>query len=158
MAPAEQTPMRTVLIRSLKSGLPTALILALLGIGYSQLSGIWLTADTSKPDDQQNLSDFTNWLQVRVAAGMAAWGFVIVFLGECFRALWLPESSKTATSSGSNPKVDADAEAERLLLQLLEEAEAAERQRRQSPPLDQTPPPRGVPSPDRVPAEAVPHG
>ena len=70
---------------------------------------------------------------------MAAWGFGLVALFEGVLTLW-----RTAPAAAIRPTVPAVDETELLLLQLLEEAEAAEVMRQTRVSLKQTPMPGGA--------------
>lgn len=131
--------MRPYLLKLLKNGLPTAAILAAIGFLFAQLAGMWYVSESGGRTSTVGADEIADTLQWRLPLTMAAWGFGLVALFEGVLALW-----RTAPAPAIRPAVPAVDETELLLLQLLEEAEAAEvmRQSRGSP--KQTPMPGGA--------------
>lgn len=136
--------------RLLKSVLPVALLAGAGGYAYAVAAGAYV-ADGR--DDGEGLREKLLW---RVPFSMAAWagGFTLLF--ELFRHLWVAKPAPTtATERGAVPPAQPDAE--QLLLQLLEQAEAAEKTRESQriPVLcvnTDTPAPAALPTGQPVPA------
>lgn len=103
--------------RIVAHGLMAAAALAVIGVMYAQLAGMWVgahaAARTSPPDGDAVTAALT-W---RLPLLMAAAGFLFVLAGEGLLALWRPPAPPHA------PKPTPDQEAEALLQKLLKEAE-----------------------------------
>src|SRR5437660_1344013 len=87
-APATmRPPMHPLLKRIAVNGLPTAAILAAVGVAYTQLAGMWLSGGSpvrgAAPASDPVAADLT----YRVPAMMALWGFLFVAAGESLRHL-----------------------------------------------------------------------
>ncbi len=143
--------MRRFWPRLLKAVLPVTLLCGAAGYLYAVAAGAYIATER---DDGGGLRDTLTW---RVPFTMAMWGGGFTLLVEFFRHLWAPaKKGEKATAAAPNP----DADAEKLLLQLLEQAEQAEQSRaipmrtdRTLPPdLADTPPPvfPSAPTPDAV--------
>jgi len=112
--------MPATLSRILRNGLLAALMLGVLGFVYAQFAGIWFDAKAGAGG-----AEVTEALQWRMPFTMAGWGFGLVAVFEFFGALW-----RKPEKPGVESKPVPDAES--LLLELLDQAEAAERERAQS--------------------------
>lgn len=120
--------------RVLKTVLPVGLICGAAGYLYAVAAGAYYATER---DDGSTLRDALAW---RVPFAMAFWGAGFTLVVEFFRHLWAPKKPDEKPAAAPNPEADA----EKLLLQLLEQAEEAERS-------------RTVPAPDPRPtAEAPP--
>jgi hypothetical protein len=136
--------MPPTLSRILKSGLPSAAFLALVGFLMAEVAGIWFDAQVPPPPANpsegrlQPLTgeDVSGSLRIHLPIAMAVWGFLLVAAFELVLRIWrgpvvekkkIPERAR-----GSLPPPEDDVEA--LLNQLLQQAEAAEaaRQKRKS--------------------------
>jgi hypothetical protein len=128
--------MHPILVRVLKSGIPVAVILAVFGYLMAEAAGMWLggqgdsavrvtvgpTADGS-PD--AGGEDVTRALRRRLPFTLAAWGFALAAMFELVAGLVRRNRAPAA------PKpVPPEAEAEKLLNQLLQQADAAEAARK----------------------------
>lgn len=140
--------MREFALRVLKTVVPTAALLAVCGYGFAVVAGMYVSNDRDSGDE---LRMSLAW---RLPFTLAAWGGGMVFLYELFRALWgqKPSAEKPVSLTTASPEVDA----EQLLQQLLDQADAAEEVRRsgvmqlpgsRASVTDQTPMPRGEPLP-----------
>jgi hypothetical protein len=136
--------MREFVLRCLKTVVPTAVILAACGYGFAVVAGVYVSGGK---DSGESLQDVLVW---RLPFTLAAWGGGLVFLYELFRAAW----GRKPTPIEPTPATEVDAE--QLLQQLLDQADAAEAVRRSGvtpPPVpgisvsDLTPPPRSEPLP-----------
>jgi len=132
--------MRRFWPRALKSVLPVTLLCGAAGYLYCVAAGAYFATER---DDGNGLRDFLAW---RVPFTMALWGGGFTLLVEWFRYLWVPKKAdEKKPEAAPNPEADA----EKLLLQLLEQAEEAERSRTfQVPaprPLTDTPLPSALP-------------
>ncbi len=136
--------MRATFLRILKSGLPTAVLLAGLGYLYAIVAGIYL--DTTAPPRPTGLPGTdgeraTQALEVRLPILMGGSGFALVAGCELLLSLWRrPDAGKTAAPPDAAPASGLDPEVEKLLNQLLEQADAADA-RRSVPPgqIDEEP-------------------
>ena len=135
--------MRATFLRILKTGLPTAGLLAGLGYLYAVIAGIYLDANvpprpTGRPgtDGEQ----VTRALEIRLPVLMAGGGFALIAAGELLLSLWRPPAAGPAAPPNAIPASGLDPEVEKLLNQLLEQADAADA-RRSVPPnqIDQEP-------------------
>ena len=131
--------MRRYLLKLLKTGLPTAAILALFGYAFAQFAGMWYVSDAGGRESPVGAVEVARSLEWRLPLTMAAWGFGLVALFEGVLSLW----RAPAPAEPAHPIIDAT---EQLLLKLLEEADAAEEVRREATDLAQTPLPKGLPS------------
>lgn len=113
--------MPTTAKRILRHGLLAALMLGALGYVYAQFAGLWFDTKAGAGG-----AEVTEALQWRVPLTMAAWGFGLVAVFEFFAGLWRTPEKPTLVESKSVP------DAETLLLELLDQAEAAERERKPS--------------------------
>lgn len=112
--------MRTLAVRILRRGLPTAAVLALMGYGMAEFAGIYLAAQPgAERGDGQWAENVAASLRYRVPLGMAAWGFGLVALFEFLH--WLVRGNPPAPAPKSAAAPDAT---ERLLTDLLRRAEA----------------------------------
>lgn len=117
--------MRRYLLRVLKSGVPTALALAIMGYFLAQMAVV-LHFEPSKTNPQA-ATTLTNQLESSLPPTMALWGFVLIALCELFRSLWrvqpdLADGQQSATTFTVNG-VNSDTVTEPLLV----EADAARR-------------------------------
>jgi hypothetical protein len=108
--------MRASLIRSAKTVLPTVTVAAVGGYLFAQGAGVYAATDR---DSGQELAAT---LSCRLPFTLAAWSGGMVLVYELFRSLW---GGKPKLADPKPPAVDS----EQLLLQLLEQAEAAEQRR-----------------------------
>jgi hypothetical protein len=145
--------MHPIPVRILKQGIPVALILAAVGFLMAEAAGIFFAmqsgGDSSvrvtvgdAPASADAGEDLTRTLQRRLPFTLAAWGFGLVVALELLLGLW--RGRKPATPSSSAPTVPTEDETEKLLNQLLQQADAAEADRAKS--ATDTPPP-GTPCP-----------
>ena len=136
--------MREISLRVLKSVVATVLLLAACGYGFAVAARAYVATDR---DSGEGIEQALAW---RLPFTLAAWGGGMVLVYELFRTLWgpKPSSAGTATGGATSPVLDA----EQLLQQLLDQADAAEklRQAQGSNPsgmssnvTDRTPMPRG---------------
>jgi hypothetical protein len=105
--------------RLVKSVLPVALLAAGAGYLYAVGAGAYV-ADGR--DDGTALREALVW---RVPLTMAAWAGGLTLLVEWFRHLWGAKQAPKAAAEAKASVLDS----EQLLLQLLEQAEAAEKSR-----------------------------
>ena len=138
--------MRRYLLKLLKTGLPTAAILALFGYTFAQFAGMWYVSESGGRNSPVGANEIAATLEWRLPLTMAAWGFGLVAFFEGILSIW----RKPAPVTLAVAPVD---ETEQLLLKLLEEADAAEAERQQRIKLGQTPIPLGLP--ERSPVEVV---
>ena len=110
--------MHPVLKRILLNGGFAAGILALVGVLFAQLAGMWVvgSARPGAPDLNPPLEDS---LRYRVPLTMAAAGFLFVALSEL--VLWAVRGEKKPLTKPAERQPD---EAEKLLNELLAQAEA----------------------------------
>gem|GEM_PF-1616709 len=134
--------MRSYLLKLMKYGVPTGVVLAGVGYLFAHLAAIWYTSE-SGGRATVGAEEMSATLEWRLPLTMAAWGFGLVALFEGVLSLW-----RTPVASPAPAAVGPD-ETEQLLLKLLEEAEAAEDERRRRIELAQTPMPLklAVPAP-----------
>ena len=141
--------MRYTLIRVLKSGVPTALMLAALGWVMAEGAGMWLAGQTvgrsGAPYDSG--SDVAGTLRTRLPFAMAAWGFGIVLVFELVLSLWRG-GKPPAPKPVATPSEDS---VEKMLNELLAQTEAAQAARAANPAA--TP----VPAPQPAENSPVPH-
>ena len=129
--PDPRPRMRTYLLKLLKTGLPTAAGLGVVGYAFARFAGMWYVSEAGGRT-AIGASDIAEALEWRLPLTMAAWGFGLVALFEGILSIW---RKPTAPLTAVTP-VD---ETEQLLLKLLEEAEAAEDERQRMFALGQTP-------------------
>jgi len=118
--------MPTTASRILRNGLLAAFMLGALGFAYAHFAGVWFDSKTGDREAPIGGAEVTEALQWRVPLTMAAWGFGLVALFELFASLW--RKPETLSPSASAPVPDAEV----LLSELLDQAEAAERERAKS--------------------------
>jgi hypothetical protein len=125
-----------MLIRILKQGIPVALILAVIGYVMAGVAGMWLSShsgsDTSVRVTVENSSadtgeTLTQAMQLRLPLTLAAWGFGLVTVLELVRTL--VRGQKPSTKQNTLPSRVTEDETEKLLNQLLQQADAAEAER-----------------------------
>jgi hypothetical protein len=134
--------MHPILIRILKQGIPVALILAAIGFLMSEAAGMFIAVQ-SGGDSSVNVGEhLTRTLQRRLPFTLAAWGFGLVVVFEL--VLGLLRGRKPTPAPNSAPAVPTEDETEKLLNQLLQQADAAEANRAKV--TTDTPPP-GTPCP-----------
>ena len=117
--------MDPLLKRILVNGTLTAVTLAVIGVGYAGLAGLFLaakspmraTVDAPAVDEADPMASS---LQTRVPLMMAAWGFLFIALVEVFLHRFRRRRPPEAESL-SEPKVDA---ATALLEEILAKVEA----------------------------------
>jgi hypothetical protein len=153
--------MHPVLARILKKGLVAAIVLGLVGVLIAEAAGAFFAAQSadaqfrvtvvSAADPAAEGEDLVPVLRRRLPLVLAAWGFGTVVALELVLALC---GGRRPTASTRHPGLAApsDEEVEKLLNQLLQQADAAQAARAQ--PAD-TPPPAG-PCPDPQPADNTP--
>ena len=128
--------------RLLKSVLPIALLAGGAGYLYAVAAGAYVADERN---DGGGVRDALAW---RVPLAMAAWGGGITLVFEWLRHLWGVKARPAADLPAA-----AAVDAETLLLQLLEQAEAAEKARQQPVSVStDTPPPVGTPAGQPTPA------
>lgn len=136
--------MRATFLRILKSGLPTAVLLGGLGYLYAAVAGIYLDANAPPRFTGQGTdgASVTHTLEIRLPLLMAGSGFALVAGCELLLSLWRrPAVRKPAAAEpAAVAESGLDPEVEKLLNQLLEQADAADA-RRSVPPdqVDQEP-------------------
>ncbi len=141
--------MRGFLLRSLKTVVPTALVLAGCGYLFAHATAAMAATQT---DTGESLRDA---LTSRLPFTFAAWGGGMVLVFELFRSLWkrpTAPAEKPAVTLTHAAKAPADTEeCEALLDHMLLAAESAETARMTITPAvsvtDATPPPRREPMP-----------
>jgi len=136
--------MRPYLLKLLKTGLPTAAGLGVVGYAFARLAGMWYVSEAGGRT-AIGANDIAEALEWRLPLTMAAWGFGLVALFEGILSIWRTPTAPAPPTPA--PPID---ETEKLLLKLLEEAEAAEDERQRMFALSQTPLPLGVRSPGRT--------
>ncbi len=107
--------------RVLKSVLPVALLCGVGGWALAWAAGAYVT------DSRYSGDELRETLVWRLPLTLAAWGGGITFLCELFRHLWAQP-----IQSAAEAKTQA-VDAEQLLMQLIEQAEAAEEDRNPQP-------------------------
>jgi hypothetical protein len=99
--------------------------LALVGVMFAELAGMWVIGQ-SVPRDGPPVStpppDVSATLKWRLPVAMAVAGFALVVFGEWFLSLW-----KRPAAPAETPKRDFDKEAEAKIQQMLKAAEKGER-------------------------------
>ena len=130
--------MRRYLLKLLKTGLPTAAILAIFGYVFAQFAGMWYVSESGGRNSPVGADEIASTLEWRLPLTMAGWGFALVALFEGVLSLWRKPVS-------AQPVVVPVDETEQLLLKLLEEADAAEAERQKRIELAQTPLPLSLP-------------
>lgn len=113
--------MHPVLRRVLLHGGLTAAVLALIGVAFAELAGIWLAGNTNRSGAAAN-EPVNAALRYRVPLMMALWGFLFVLVGEL--VIWRVRGNKPPAPTAPPPD-----DAEKLLNELLAQAEAAEAKR-----------------------------
>jgi hypothetical protein len=110
--------MHPILKRILLNGGFAATILAFVGVLFAELAGMWVagSARSSSPDLNAQLNDA---LRYRVPLTMAAAGFLFVAVSEL--VLWAVRGEKKPLIKPAERPQD---EAEKLLNELLEQAES----------------------------------
>ena len=110
--------MHPVLKRVLLNGAFTAGILALVGLLFAQLAGMWV-AGSARPGTTDINPPLNDSLRYRVPLTMAAAGFLFVLFGE-LAMFAIRGEKKPLTKTAERPQD----EAEKLLNELLAQAEA----------------------------------
>ena len=110
--------MHPVLRRVLLHGGLTALILAVVGAMLAELATLWLSGHAARNADPTADEQVGAALRARVPLMLAAWGFLFVLVGELI--IWRVRGSRPAAKPPETPQDDA----ERLLNELLAQAEA----------------------------------
>ena len=116
--------MSTTATRILRNGLFTAFMLGAVGFVYAHFAGVWFDSKIGDREGPVGSAEATDALQWRVPLTMAAWGFGLMAFFELFASLC--RKPETPPASALAP------DAEVLLLELLDLAEAAERERSKS--------------------------
>ena len=111
--------MRPYLLKLLKTGLPTAAGLGVVGYAFARFAGMWYVSEAGGHDSPVGAAEVARTLEWRLPLAMAGWGFGLVALFEGVLSLW----RKPVPVEPAVPVVD---ETEQLLLKLLEEADAAD--------------------------------
>ncbi len=166
--PDEGVSMHPTLIRILKHGLPAAAVLAVVGLLMADVAGMWVASqpgnrtttprvradNPGEPAEARTIDpgqEMAASLRRRLPFTMAAWGFGIVLVYELLLSLW--RGGRTAPPRAL-PPVPSEDEVEKLLNQLLQQAEAAEAARATRPQAStETPPPSKTPTPSPSPSE-----
>lgn len=122
--------MRPLLLRVLKHGLPTAVLLAVLGYVLAEGAAIWVSSQpslrpTAGPDakavpGQMSSEEFAQQLRNRLPFSLAGWGFGLVLVFEVLLHVWRGGKELPAAT----PRAAGNVETEKLLNELLERAEA----------------------------------
>lgn len=143
--------MRRFWPRLLKSVLPITLLCGAAGYLYAVAAGAYIADER---EDGRTLREALAW---RVPLAMAFWGGGFTLLVEWFRHLWGGANKTDAKDTkGTVPAPTPEESAEQLLLQLLQQAEAAERSRAMPMPEPRpTPTPAELPTFPPVPAQSV---
>ncbi len=131
--------MRLYLFKVLKSGLPTAAILAVCGYVFAQFAGMWYVSEAGGRTLPVGSGEIADTLEWRLPLTMAAWGFGLIALFEGVLSIWRQPAVLEVPA-----EVETVDETEQLLLKLLEEAEAAEAERQIKFALAQTPMPKQI--------------
>ena len=131
--------MRLYLFKVLKSGLPTAAILAVCGYVFAQFAGMWYVSEAGGRTLPVGSGEIAGTLEWRLPLTMAAWGFGLIALFEGVLSIWRQPAVLEVPA-----EVETVDETEQLLLKLLEEAEAAEAERQIKFALAQTPMPKQI--------------
>jgi hypothetical protein len=134
--------MHPILVRILKQGIPVALVLAVIGYLMAEAGGMFIAMQAGGESSANAGEHLTKTLQRRLPFTMAAWGFGLVVVFEL--VLGLLRGRKSTPATGPAPAVPTEDETEKLLNQLLQQADAAEARRARS--ATDTPPP-GTPCP-----------
>jgi hypothetical protein len=129
--------MHPTLVRILKQGIPVALILAAIGYLMAEVGGMFIAMQAGGESSVNAGEHLTRTLQRRLPFTMAAWGFGLVVVFEL--VLGLVRGRKPTPAPGPAPAVPTEDETEKLLNQLLQQADAAEAQRKKV--NTDTPPP-----------------
>ncbi len=108
--------MNPVLRKVALNGALTAVMLAVLGMMFAQLAGMWITA--SIPLRAKEAPPDLSAMKIRLPLLMGGAGFVFVAVGELFVSLFKRKTTSPVTQGPPQP--DA---AERLLEELLTQAE-----------------------------------
>jgi hypothetical protein len=120
--------MSPLLKRILLHGAITALVLAGIGVGFTQMAGVWMASSGGKPGEPRPV--MTDELRLRIPLTMAFWGFV--FVAGCELVLHRIRAGRPVVK----PVEKQPDEAEKLLNELLAQAEskmAAEAEREKAP-------------------------
>ncbi len=137
--------MRPVLKRIAVNGLLSALLLGLIGLGFTELAGIWLTTQSTErraapaPVPLDGDDPTTSLLRYRVPLTMAGWGVAFVVVGELGLYLWRGRRPVDGSAAAKGLKPDT---AEVLLEELLQQLESG-----QTPPPAEAKPVLAVPPP-----------
>lgn len=104
--------------RILIQGTLTAVVLALIGLALAELATMWATGSAGRPNSSDLNPAPPDSLRYRVPLTLAAAGFVFVAVGE-----WLAARVR-ARKAAANPAPAQPDDAEKLLNELLAQAEA----------------------------------
>jgi hypothetical protein len=132
--------MHPILVRILKQGIPVALILAAIGYLMAEAGGMFIAMQSGGESTVNAGEHLTRTLQRRLPFTMAAWGFGLVVVFELVLGLLRGRKS----TPGPAPAVPTEDETEKLLNQLLQQADAAEANRKK---VNTDTPPPGTPCP-----------
>ena len=110
--------MHPVLKRILVQGGLTAGLLAIIGVAFSELTGVWNVGGV-RPGTEDLNPKLPDSLRYRIPLTMAGIGFLFVALGEL--VLWRMRGSKPPPTQTAEKPAD---DAEKLLNELLAQAEA----------------------------------
>jgi hypothetical protein len=117
--------MHPLLKRIAVNGLLSAVMLGVLGLVFSELAGMWLataTAGRSVPAQAPD-AGVTDSLRYRLPLTMAVWGLVFVAATEGLLYLWRGNPAGTTAKAAAIAEPDP---AEKLLEELLQQAEASQ--------------------------------
>ena len=136
--------MPPLLIRILKNGIPTVILLAMIGYLLAEAAGMYMAAnvpprvdalDPDSPPPAIQPSEIRQELKSRLPVTLAAWGFGLIVVIEVGLSYF---RKKKVSPTPSTPPVD---DTTALLNKLLEQAEAAEAARQAAGSPCPTPPP-----------------
>ncbi|HEY1186339.1 MAG TPA: hypothetical protein VGE74_01720 [Gemmata sp.] len=111
--------MHPVLRRILLHGGLTALVLALIGMLFAELANIWLVGNAPRSAAGEATDPVGATLRTRVPVVLAGWGFVFVMVGEI--VIWRVRGARPTAPKPADLSPD---DAEKLLNELLAQAEA----------------------------------
>ncbi|VTR97385.1 unnamed protein product [Gemmata massiliana] len=114
--------MHPVLRRILLHGGLTAGALALIGMMFAELAGLWLTGSATRSSADSD-EEINTSLRSRIPLTMALWGFGFVAVSEL--VIWRVRGNRAPESQKASQQTEqSQDEAEKLLNELLAQAEA----------------------------------
>jgi hypothetical protein len=111
--------MNPIVRRILVHGAFTAGILALVGVLFAEMVGIWSASNAGRPGSADLNPPLDPSLQYRIPLTLAGAGFL--FVAVCELVAWCVRGNKAAIAKPAQPQPD---DAEKLLNELLAQAEA----------------------------------